>query len=508
MKKDNSCATLSSIHLTTGSLRGVHPFELKFQYPIVAIAGENGCGKSTLLAMVACAYHNSKDGYKPRGRTNSYYTFSDFFVQTPNETPPKGIEIYYEILHNRWKSENVGPGWQRRQKPVGGKWNNYDTRVPRNVIYLGVQRAVPYYERRTHKSYRGYFSMDSLKEKHRQQICTIAGRIIGKNYDIFERHTHSKYSLPVARSGGVKYSGFNMGAGESAVFEILSALFEAGKGTLLVIDELELGLHERAQIRFVEELKKLCDELHCQVICSTHSHVVLATLPPEGRVFLETRGSDTTVTPGISPEFACGKLRGRNSAELDIFVEDAVALMILQLDLPHAMRQRINIISIGSSEALLHLLASRYLEKRDACICVLDGDKRNTHTKAKSHFQNYAEKQFRESEDEMEKWADKRLTYLPSEDRPEKWLIESCHKSTEKKILVEMWNVDNVEIVENALEQARRAPAHEEFFTLGEAMQLPEDQVRGDVIQFLRLSETDALQDIEKCIGSLLDELI
>ena len=214
------------------------------------------------------------------------------------------------------------------------------------------------------------------------------------------------------------------------------------------------------------------------------------------------------MTPGISPEFACGKLRGRNSAELDIFVEDAVALMILQLGLPHAMRQRINIISIGSSEALLHTLASRYLEKKDACLCVLDGDKRNDHTAAISRFRRYAEKQFRASENEMEKWADKRLTYLPSEDRPEKWLIESCHKSTEKKILVEMWNVDNVEVVENALEQARRAPAHREFYTLGEELQLPADQVSGDVIQFLRLSETNVLDEIAGCIDRFFKELI
>ena len=54
--------------------------------------------------------------------------------------------------------------------------------------------------------------------------------------------------------------------GESAVFEILTALFEAGKGSLLIIDELELGLHEQAQIRFVYELKELCKEYRCQVV--------------------------------------------------------------------------------------------------------------------------------------------------------------------------------------------------------------------------------------------------
>lgn len=506
IKKDTSCATLLGIKLVSGSFRGLHPFELNLQYPITAIAGENGCGKSTLLAIAACAYHNSQDGYKPKDRVNSYYTFRYFFVQTASETPPEGIVIRYKFLRSR-STGKVSFLYQIRRKPVGGKWNKYDKRIERNVIYFGVQRVVPHFERRTHTFHRRRFTIDSLKETYRQQICTIAGRIIGKTYDTFEKHTHSKYTLPIATSRGVKYSGFNMGAGENAVFEILSTLFEAGRGSLLVIDELELGLHEQAQIRFVEELKKLCNKLHCQIICSTHSHVVLATLPPEGRIFLDTQGSHTTVTPGISPDFACGKLRGRNSGELDIFVEDAVASRILQLTLPLRIRRRINITPIGSSDALLHLLASRYLEKKDTCLCVLDGDKRNEHSAAKSHFRRYAETHFRESEEEMESWADKRLTYLPSNESPEKWLLRWCHRSTEKGILAEMWGVDDARVVEKALEEAQRAPAHKEFFTLGDAMQLPEDRVREDVIQLLRQSETNMVQEVVESIERLLDEL-
>ena len=112
-----------------------------------------------------------------------------------------------------------------------------------------------------------------------------------------------------------------MGAGESAVFEILTALFEAGKGSLLIIDELELGLHEQAQIRFVHELKELCKEYHCQIICSTHSHVVLAALPPQARFFLEKSSDHTLVATGISAGYACGRLRGVAGGELDFLVE-------------------------------------------------------------------------------------------------------------------------------------------------------------------------------------------
>ena len=486
MKKDNSVATLLQIRLVRGTLRGLHPFDLKLQYPIVAIAGENGAGKSTLLAIAACAYHNKANGYIPTGRKNPYYTFSDFFIQSRGETPPQGIQLGYQILHNKWRNLKGGPGWQARNKRVGGKWNNYDKRVGRNVIYFGVQRVVPHYERSAHKSYRGRFQNDSLDEEHRQRICQIAGRIIGRTYDTFEKHTHSKYSLPVATSGHVRYSGFNMGAGESAVFEILTALFEAGRGSLLVIDELELGLHEQAQIKFVQELKQLCNEFHCQVVCSTHSHVVLQALPPQGRFLLETTGDRTLVTNPVSPDYACGKLRGINVGELEIFVEDDLAASILRLGIPHHLRQRVNIVPIGSSSAVIRMMASRYLEGKDNCSFVLDGDKRSSHAKNMSLFGRCTENKFRESGKEMASWAKERLTYLPSDNTPERWLFSSCKNVNEKSSLAQTWGVEDGAILDNWLDKALGERSHSEFFTLSMESQLSEDVIVGDLEPILK----------------------
>ena len=505
MKSDDTRGTLCEVALLQGSLRGLKPFQLEFKYPITAIAGENGSGKSTLLAIAACAYHNRPDGYKPTDRNNSYYTFSDFFIQSRDEVPPEGIYIRYKFLHNRWRGREAGPGWQARWKRIGGKWNNYDTRIKRNVIYSGVQRVVPHYERSAHKSYRGRFSIDSLEEQHREDICAIAGRIIGRQYDTLEIRKHSKYSLPIAASSGVQYSGFNMGAGESAVFEILSSLFESGEGSLLIIDEIEAGLHEQAQDQLVKELKELCQRFHCQVICSTHSHVVLDVLPPEGRFFLESGRSKTFVTEGISADYACGKLRGRNTGELDVFVEDKMAELILQLGMPHKLRQRINIVPMGSANALIRLMASRYLERRNAFLCVLDGDKRKEDAQNKSRVAQYAEKQFRESQEEMDIWIDERLTYLPSDSQPEKWLTRSCSKIKEKTYLVNTWRLDDDQLVTQALTRALKARNHSEFFTLAQEINLPEEDMKSDLVRFLMNSELDVLNDIEDHIKKRLD---
>ena len=487
-------------------MRGLSPFSLKLNYPISVIAGENGTGKSTLLAIAACAYHNNEDGYIPTGRKNSYYTFSDFFIQSRGEIPPAGIHIRYKILCDQWRGGRSGTGWQSRKKRIGGKWNNYDTRVDRNVIYFGVQRVVPHYERSTHKSYRAQFRKETLDDQHRKDICAIAGRVLGKTYDTFEKHTHSKYSLPIAKTGQLRYSGFNMGAGESAIFEILAALFESGKGSLLVIDEIELGLHESAQIKFVNELKELCKRYHCQVICSTHSHVVLNSLPPEARFYLETIGERTIISSRISASYACGRLRGSNAAELDVFVEDEVAEEILHLGTPHHIRQRVRITPIGSSSAVIRGMATRYLEGRDNCLCVLDGDKRGSKKKDLSLFSRYTESKFRDSKKEMENWIKDRVIHLPTDQTPEVWLLNACSRIKDKSSLSATWGVDDNDLVGDWLEEALREPGHRQFFAISRLSHLSVERIVGDLVRFLLLSKPEILNEVIHYISDRLEE--
>ena len=106
---DNSKATLLGINLVGGCLRSLNKFEVEFKYPISVIAGKNGSGKSTLLALVACAFHNYKNGFRLPDRDIPYYTFSDFLIQSKEEISPEGIFISYKILYNKWKPSDRIP---------------------------------------------------------------------------------------------------------------------------------------------------------------------------------------------------------------------------------------------------------------------------------------------------------------------------------------------------------------------------------------------------------------
>lgn len=354
--KDPSRQSLLAITVAIGEIRSLSDCRIEFRYPISAIAGKNGSGKSTLLALAACAFHNQSGGWRLPDRKIPYYTFSDFFIQAAEDVPVEGISIEYEIFSNGWSPseyfpDGVGVGIQARWKNHSGKWNDYANRLERPVAFLGIERVVPHAERSVYRSYRYSFSA-SKKAGWEERVRAAVSSVLGAPYTEFEVRSHGKYRLPVVRRHERQYSGFNMGAGEKALFELFAAIFAAPDGALFLIDEIELGLHESAQRMFIKQLSEICLEKKIQIICTTHSPVVLAALPPEGR-FLIQSGRSTQIVRGISPAFAAGRLGDAHSGELNVYVEDEVARILLEAFAGYSLLRRIRLISVGSHSAVV-----------------------------------------------------------------------------------------------------------------------------------------------------------
>jgi predicted ATPase len=503
----NHCL-LRSINLISGKIRGLNPFNVVFEYPIAAIAGKNGSGKSTILALAACAYHSDSKNNPLIHRNYSYYTFSDFLIQSEGEIPPNGIQISYGIAHNDWRvteSNSIKEGvlYQLRTKPHGGKWNDYDRRVKRQVVFFGIDRVVPHSEKSISKSYRRQFSKVE-KEGWEEKVRDCVGYVLGANYEDFEYKKHSKYRLPFVKRQGESYSGFNMGAGENALFEIFSIIHTAKNGALFVIDEIELGLHEQAQKRLIHKLKDVCNEKKIQIICTTHSPAILKSLPPVARFFVESLESKTNVISGISPAYATGKLSGENSRELDIYVEDSLAKTILLSSLEHSIRGRIQIIDIGSHAAVINQFVGRKLHPTGLSIICLDGDQRTEHNKHRKLFINRLEPSSADEKEEYGNWFDSNSCYLPGDTSPEQWLINICLTEPASSKLAESLGLENDELL-NSLQDAVCASKHDEFRTLANSVHLQEEVVVQKVADIVTKVVHQPFDEIKIKIVSMLD---
>jgi predicted ATPase len=466
--KDMSHSLLRRIVLAEGALRGINTLDITFQYPITAIAGRNGAGKSTILALACCAYHNSKSGFKLPKRKNTYYTFSDFFIQHAEEVPPEGIEVNYYIAHNKWKKstahpDGVGVGMQRRKKNKGGKWNDYDDRVKKNVVFLGIERIVPHSERSQSRSYSRAFS-EAEPKGWENKVRDAVGFVLGRKYDKFRYLEYSKYSLPIVQVGSTIYSGFNMGAGENALFEIFSTIYACGPGTLLVMDEVELGLHAEAQRRFIERLKDVCLDTHTQVICTTHSCEIFDCLPYDARFFVESVQSKTKITEGISSDFAFAKMASVPSAEVDLLVEDEVAKTIILSSLPTSIRSRTAVHVIGSATALARQLAALHIRSSEKpTVAVFDGDQRSKESDNLEHARSMCEK----PKGDFAAWFSTRIDYLPGDTWPEAWLV---HRASENVEALAALLACDAEVLKDTLEYGLQAGKHNEFFEVAKQL--------------------------------------
>ena len=495
---DKSRNSLVGIRISNGNIRGIFPCQVNFTYPIAAFVGENGSGKSTLLALAACAFHNN-DTFHQFSRKKSYFTYGDFFTFSPEETGLRGIEIVYTIRQPDGDNLNI-----RRKKP-SGKWNDFNTRKYRNVIYLGINRIVPPSESSAHRSYRNAFEAEEIPTPVLNQIQTYASRIFGKSYSSLRIFSHNAYRLFLVQRNTISYSGFNMGAGENAVISILLELINAGPGAMLVIDEIELGLHAKAQKEFIAVLKEICRNNKCQIICSTHSDIILGALPPQARFFIQSQNSQTSITPEISAEYAFGKLAGQNTNELDVFVEDEVGKSIITNILPLQLRERVHIYAIGSDQAVLKQMAARYREMKLNYIAFLDGDKRSGHDLQIHQIKNHLETRI-DDETAFQTDTELRLCYIPGDTWPELSILQYLLRAPNLDELVTRWDIP-IEEVTLFLEQSLTAGKHNEFFHLSTLLSMDEASIRNDCVKAFKGKYSDECNAVYGAINAVLDNL-
>lgn len=321
-------------------IRGLADTKVRFDFPISVLVGANGSGKSTLLALAALAFNG--DSYIPYGRSKPGYTFVDFFARTKREDIPLNIRINWRFSGD---ADEVSV-WRKTPQ----KWMHYERRPANAVVHIGLSRIASYVESAGHR--REFANAGSWRSKELNNTSvSYLTKILSRTYSGAATLVSPRYTMPIM-TGQSMYSGFNMGTGESAILAILSALQDAPAGSLVLIEEVEMGIHAEALGSLAAVLVDIARKRQLQIICTSHSASFIDGLPRESRILVRRRPAGHSCITGVTTRTALSDLSGTATPELRVVCEDELARQILEVSLPQSIRRRIQIIPVGSSSAL------------------------------------------------------------------------------------------------------------------------------------------------------------
>ena len=287
---------------------------------------------------------------------------------------------------------------------------------------------------------------------------------------------------------------------KNALFEIFSTIYSCGTGALLVMDEVELGLHAEAQRRFIERLKDVCYETSTQVICTTHSREIFDCLPYDARFFIEKINGKSKITEAISSDFAFAKLAALPGVEIELLVEDEVAKAILLACLPAASRSRLAIHVIGSATALARQLAAINVRGENRpTLAIFDGDQRSKQGDNLEHAKNMCEK----PRDDFAAWFAAHIDYLPGETWPEAWLVQratECIPSLAQAISCD------VDLLNDILEYGLQAGKHNEFYEIAQQLGMERDMCMQMVAMVVAVTFSHEFKPIADHVAKSLDD--
>lgn len=323
-----------------------------------------------------------------------------------------------------WKFRN----WKFAEKSItkqSDKWMKYPTRPERSVDYIGASRIIPAIE---YPVLRNYFHSKHRKRSQikslDQKFTNYYGQILERDYDEASQMVSGKYSLNLCQYKK-QYSGFNMGAGEDTLISLLYLLQKAPNGSLVVIEEIELGLHPSAQKRLAEVILEIALNKKLQIICSSHSFDFIDSLPRQARILIEAHHASHKVTPNCTSRYALGHISDKPMPELKIYCEDYFAEKLVNAVLLGPIRESIEVISIGDKATVVKQVVAHYRgQYKGNCIAILDGDV------SKNEVCSWIKKDLG-CDKNVESCKNCNFIIMPDNKRPEAWVFEKILDSTE-----------------------------------------------------------------------------
>ena len=476
--KHNNYKKLKWIQFNEKGLRKIKNIRIEFNYPITVIAGRNGVGKTTIMQTIACLFHNNDKNYKPYRLSNSkkqspYYTFSDFFIQAYDETKlEERIEIKYFFGEKEYKIKR------------GKRWDKYERRPIRYVEYLGISRVLPSYEFSTFKNtFKGNykFTKRNINEDSKIRISSVLNKSINNIEELSSKRISNFKLNKIEDENNIQYSNFNMGAGEEVAISLISRISSLKENSLVLIEEIELGLHPFAQKKLIEELMKLAIEKKLQVIFTTHSPFIFNSLPNESRIFLKENNGNCEVYYGVSESIAFMELTGENVNDLTIYVEDKIGKKILEELLSLSERKRVSILDVGDYNNVIKMFSAHIKNSSlGRALAIVDGDV------PYKEIKNTCKKDCR-GDEKIDYYVNNSILKFPGEEAPEKYILNKLKENESFRK-----NIDGSHDFENFVKTLTLEDHHSIFYKIAKFLNKEEDTIKVEIIkEFVKIFKND-----------------
>lgn len=400
------------------NFRGIRDLRVPFGYPVSVLAGPNGCGKSTVLFACACAYRVPGRGPREFVPSNLFPNFTDRQGGGLSDTTALTEFAFYYVHDN----ERLSMSWKRNKSWNRSFMGRKGGTQPQREVYLRTLANLtnPSEVRGILQLGRKQYQADTLTP----DLLIFAHRVLRQRYrnlSLISAQSRNLLFAEMETDQDTRYSEFHMSSGERAILRI-SKDISGLKDALILIDEVDTGLHPYTQQQVMLELQRVALRQQLQIIVASHSPVVLDCVPPEARVFLDRddRTAEVQLMPAYRDIFQ-KSLYGQSRDRLSILCEDQVAegVILGVLDVLNGrlgLRHEDFVIgrNTGQAEFPAHIRMLGRFGKLGDFLLVLDGDARHMEMPVKRAADEYGSRV--------------QPLFLPGNSPPEAWIWQTLRR--------------------------------------------------------------------------------
>lgn len=446
--------------LKLNPFRNIDLLDVGFTHPISVISGTNRSGKSTILMALACSHfnfqkRNFKNGNLERQTWSSLMKFTNHDKQNSDWT--------YFITYKTGKKIEIKRGQRKKQTK---KWNGIGKKESqfksRQVIFLDLDRVVP-----ARNFNDKIFTLaktaiiQNISKTKVQLIESYLSYVLEEAFTLNKLVEHQGRDIFKYKNSG-EYSSYNAATGEEVLTKIIIDVVEADRGAIILIDEVELGLHPKVQRRLIDVFYNIARNEQKQFILTSHSATILSALPEKSRVFIERNNQGKyKAIANISVNAALSKMDSESYPLIDLYCEDNEARKIINKAISAIQIERnlnnfqdlINIIISGGSDIVYanfkaHQRTYDFKKVRSGYACILDGDRKALKNKAGEYI-------FPAEDD---------LHFIYSNESPEKLLLRAyLNKNPNSTLSYHLSHSNTHSLMQKMVENSNCINANEAF---------------------------------------------